>query len=51
MPDRINSCHKDGVKFVLYIQGIINVAVCAYRGCRKSNVNYGDKNSWINRNV
>lgn len=36
MPDKIKPCHGDGVKFVLYIQGSINIAVCAYKGCRKN---------------
>lgn len=36
MQDRIKLCHRDGIKFVLYIPGSINVAVCTYRGCRKN---------------
>lgn len=36
MPDGTKPCHRDSVKFVLYIQGSINVAVCACKGCRKN---------------
>lgn len=36
MLDRRNPGYRDCDKFVLYVQGSINVAICARRGGRKN---------------
>lgn len=53
MSDRIKPCQGDSVKFVLYIQGGINVAVCAYKGYRKNILimEIKKENSWINMDM